>query len=406
MKKMFLLAISGLFIVACSVENEDVLPQDGINSLNSLFTNTNDADPCGTMMTHDFQDYGEIVVMNDDQNLYITVRADAGSSILNSKLHIADGSGNFPTRGQGNLPPGQMEFNENFEVDRESHTFTFDLSSYDGFGDEDGDGLPEIAIASFTTFATGDTTNEIWAGDIYGKQGNWYHFVYEIQECTVIETSCTYGFGYWKNHGPETNGNQQNEWPVNELILGDISYGEEGLLEILNTPVRGDEIISLMHHLIAAKLNVANGADDSEVIEDIETADAILAGEVEMSKDEINDVKAALEAWNEGAQNCESDYNDPCDFLEDEYVRKYDEAELLSLIENEIMNLPNIWLDLLDPEVYSTNGTFVDGEIVDIFNAYRVEQNKGVNPIPVTYYYTVTRGECTDTTALTLLVSW
>lgn len=76
---------------------------------------------------------------------------------------------------------------------------------------------------------------------------------------------CTYTQGYWKNHA--------EAWPVTELTLGGITYTQEELLDILNTPVRGDASYNLMHQLIAAQLNIAQGADDATLAEIITNAD-------------------------------------------------------------------------------------------------------------------------------------
>jgi len=81
------------------------------------------------------------------------------------------------------------------------------------------------------------------------------------------EGGCHFTPGYWKNH-PEA-------WPVMTLTLGGISYNQAQLLAILNMSVRQDPTIILAHHLIAAKLNVANGADDS-INGAIGNADALL----------------------------------------------------------------------------------------------------------------------------------
>ena len=71
--------------------------------------------------------------------------------------------------------------------------------------------------------------------------------------------------GYWKNH-PES-------WPVNSLDLGNTTYSQESLLEALNTPPQGDATYILAYQFIAAKLNVAQGADDSAVATTISDAD-------------------------------------------------------------------------------------------------------------------------------------
>lgn len=124
----------------------------------------------------------------------------------------------------------------------------------------------------------------------------------------ACEEMCIYGFGYWKTHGPGDTppGNQENMWPVESLTLGGTEYNYQELIDIMNMPVNGDEIISLEHHLIAAKLNVANGAGNEEIEAVIETADMILTGELTYTKDQINAVKDQLEAYNESG-NCDEE---------------------------------------------------------------------------------------------------
>lgn len=79
--------------------------------------------------------------------------------------------------------------------------------------------------------------------------------------------ACHYTPGFWKNHA--------HLWPVESLTLGAITYTKAQLLAIMGTPVRGDATIILAYHLIAAKLNVANGADGS-IQSTIDSADAFL----------------------------------------------------------------------------------------------------------------------------------
>ena len=76
---------------------------------------------------------------------------------------------------------------------------------------------------------------------------------------------CTYSKGYWKNH-PEA-------WPVEEIEIGAVTHTKEEALDILKTPPKGDATYILAYQLIAAKLNVANGADLDEIDVTIEEAD-------------------------------------------------------------------------------------------------------------------------------------
>jgi hypothetical protein len=90
------------------------------------------------------------------------------------------------------------------------------------------------------------------------------------------EGGCTLTQGYWKAHGPIPTGNNSNEWPVSSLTLGSVFYTDMQLLDIFNTPASGNGLIALAHQLIAAKLNIANGADPTAVAGSIAGADAII----------------------------------------------------------------------------------------------------------------------------------
>ena len=76
------------------------------------------------------------------------------------------------------------------------------------------------------------------------------------------------GHGYWKNHPAQ--------WPVTQLQLGNVTYNQQQLLSILSQPVRGNGLVSLAHQEIAAKLNIANGADDSCIAQTLAEADALI----------------------------------------------------------------------------------------------------------------------------------
>ncbi len=90
--------------------------------------------------------------------------------------------------------------------------------------------------------------------------------------CPVPEGGCTYSHGYWKNHS--------EAWPVASLSLGSNSYTQAELLSILNQPTLGNGLVSLSHQLIAAKLNVANGADDTDVSSSVAAADTLIGAKV------------------------------------------------------------------------------------------------------------------------------
>jgi uncharacterized delta-60 repeat protein len=82
-------------------------------------------------------------------------------------------------------------------------------------------------------------------------------------------TTCPKTQGYWQTH-PEA-------WPVESLTLGSQTYTKAELLGILSSSTKGDVSLSLAQQLIAALLNVANGADAAAVSATIAHAQTLLA---------------------------------------------------------------------------------------------------------------------------------
>jgi hypothetical protein len=87
-------------------------------------------------------------------------------------------------------------------------------------------------------------------------------------EVTGCASGCTLSQGYWKTH-PQA-------WPVASLTLGTVVYTAEQLLSILQQQVAGNGLVQLAHQLIAAKLNIANGADGTAVASTIAAADTLI----------------------------------------------------------------------------------------------------------------------------------
>jgi hypothetical protein len=71
-------------------------------------------------------------------------------------------------------------------------------------------------------------------------------------------SGCTYTQGFWKNHA--------SAWPVTSLAIGGVTYTEQQLLDLFDTAPGGDASLILGHQLIAALLNVANGAATSSTV--------------------------------------------------------------------------------------------------------------------------------------------
>ncbi len=82
---------------------------------------------------------------------------------------------------------------------------------------------------------------------------------------------CPLSQGFWRTH-PEL-------WPVTSLTLGTINYTQTQLLAIMGLPPGGNALVTLDLQLIAAKLNVANGAcPPADVIQALTIADLLIDG--------------------------------------------------------------------------------------------------------------------------------
>ncbi len=121
-----------------------------------------------------------------------------------------------------------------------------------------------------------------------------------IVHCPAPPAGCTLTQGYWKNHA--------QAWPVQSLTLGTVTYTKTQLISILNTPVKGNGLISLSYQLIAAKLNQASGASvPPEVASAIAAADALIGGLVvppvgsgSLSTDSTSSLGTTLDNYNNG----------------------------------------------------------------------------------------------------------
>ena len=87
---------------------------------------------------------------------------------------------------------------------------------------------------------------------------------------STAANACPQTRRYWKDN-PAL-------WPVMSLMLGSQSYGKAELQKIIDGDGRnGDASLVLARHLIAAKLNLANGSDPGPVSSTIAEADALLS---------------------------------------------------------------------------------------------------------------------------------
>jgi len=90
--------------------------------------------------------------------------------------------------------------------------------------------------------------------------------------------------GYWKNHPDAWVDDPLTPMDPFTLYIGNTLYdGKDALIGVLKQPVKNDARMILAHQLIAARLNIENGAcpetDFDELMDIIEEAEAWLAGQ-------------------------------------------------------------------------------------------------------------------------------
>jgi LruC domain-containing protein len=122
---------------------------------------------------------------------------------------------------------------------------------------------------------------------------------------------CPHTIGYWKNH--------PNDWPVEEVAAGGVTYSKAQAIQILKNAKAKDATHMLTAQLIAAKLSVADGGP-VDVLPVIEAADAFLVlfpyGSNPQGDDRVYAlaVKDQLDGYNNGSSydfcECEADCDD------------------------------------------------------------------------------------------------
>jgi hypothetical protein len=168
-------------------------------------------------------------------------------------------------------------------------------------------GLGGVSLGNFTTTATGNNGVDVIQTDSNGPDSCTLGVVQMVMShqgsggldnIVLIPQpppgGCSYTPGYWMNH-PE-------DWPVNSLELGGVVYTQEELLAIMAGGNGGDKWLVMAFHTIAAKLNVANGADPTALGTAIADADAWLAAHSSPQRgwDGGEEIKNTMDAFANG----------------------------------------------------------------------------------------------------------
>ncbi len=137
---------------------------------------------------------------------------------------------------------------------------------------EIGQLFDETGVAATYTAELEPFTDYVLRGYAPGSGGNedspWTE---TLSVRTGVRTAnCTFTQGFWKNH--------EELWPVVGLTLGTVAYTAAELDAIFEEPAAGNGLLILAHQLIAAKLNIENGADPTAASAAIAAADLLIDG--------------------------------------------------------------------------------------------------------------------------------
>jgi len=102
------------------------------------------------------------------------------------------------------------------------------------------------------------------------RVGTYGRSVFELTGAMEVPATCPLSQGFWKTH--------PDAWPVTSLTLGSQTYTQAELLALFDISPRGDASLILAQQLIAAKLNLANGALPTPISPTITDADHLLSG--------------------------------------------------------------------------------------------------------------------------------
>jgi len=84
----------------------------------------------------------------------------------------------------------------------------------------------------------------------------------------TVPLVCPLTQGFWKNH--------TSAWKLTSLLLGTTTYAATEAETLLGTSPHGDASLILAHQLIAALLNIANGAPSVAIASTVSNADSLL----------------------------------------------------------------------------------------------------------------------------------
>ena len=120
----------------------------------------------------------------------------------------------------------------------------------------------------------------LYTGIIAGKEKQSLLKFQLEEEGEIVGTGTP---GYWKNH-PEA-------WPVDTIYIGGKNYVKEEAINMMMMPIKRYKWFTMFNSLVAAKLNVLLGVDDTVI------SDTILAADIWLTETRYPGSKADLDPW-------------------------------------------------------------------------------------------------------------
>lgn len=252
---LFMLAMMALIAPACAVGSGDPSDTEPTQSVSQRATAANpDVYPFALGATN--LQVGEIRVWNDTTNVYVQWVMYPGYELAETHLCISTTA--FPW-----TPPGQCPYQQDpMPPDTTTFTFTIPLSDLGLTGESCGALLYLQPHAAVLNAESNEKVGSAYGGTFKGR------IAYTVScDLPPQELGCTYTQGYWKTH--------PSAWPVDGLTIGGVWYTRSQLISFLKTAPRGDASVIMGHQLVAALLNVANGASTNpEVAQALADAEA------------------------------------------------------------------------------------------------------------------------------------
>jgi hypothetical protein len=199
---------------------------------------------------------GSLSLSNDANNIYLGIDS-GGLGIVHVDAYA--GTNPAPLLWHDDLQTtgfdyGAFPIQEDFDPATQDANFAI---AWEQTGLACGD---EVKIVVHVVFEDGTEGWAVSNPDLWLFDGFFFYFESCSCEPPPPDDGCTFTQGYWRNH-PEA-------WPVDSLVLGDHEYSKDELLALFATAPKGDASLILAHQLIAALLNVANGASPIDAIDD------------------------------------------------------------------------------------------------------------------------------------------